>query len=400
MAGKTQTRQVDAMGRVVVPKDIREELALTEHPLTLDHETNRLAVIVSKTNENEENCKILDDQGRLLIPAALRQEFDWKQGDKIEVEVENDIIRLQAAGASCSICGSRDSIVKVKGLFLCRDCMENAGAAWTERWQTVLEEIVQEYVEFCEKAVSFTDIEDLHQARVKGRRLQTLLSFLGIPEDHKLMDRLDDAHKRLGRVRERDVLIDAFLKRAEQEAIDEEAAVFRDAAAVVHRKREKEQEKLAKNLPKIINQKFQEHWETFCSRELPALVRSMTLEERLQTHERAFQEKKEQYQTAAAEKGAASKAALKALHDVRIESKKLRYIYAYVSGIYSSVYASEAKAYKQYQRQFGDINDIRDWLKMLKDTEKKLEVSTEHINAVKEKLQEELETKAAAVHIE
>ncbi|SFM01998.1 CHAD domain-containing protein [Salibacterium qingdaonense] len=401
MAEKVQTRQVDAMGRVVIPKDIRDDLTLPEQPLALQYEANRQAVLVFKAVETdeEEEHKVLDEQGRLLIPAEVRRQFDWNQGDKIEIQSEQKGVLLQGEGAHCAVCESRESLVKIRGRFLCRSCMEDAGAAWSERWQDVLQEVAGDYIGYSEKAVSSADMEEIHQARVKGRRLRTLLEFLGLDEDHKLFERLDDAHKRLGRLRERDVFVEVVEERAAKAESGEEAAVFHEAAEVVRQKREKEKEKLAKNLPKVINAKFQQHWDRFCVSELPHLVRTLDLPKRLEEFEETFQEKKETYHKTAAEKGKASKAALKALHDVRIEAKRLRYTYGYAAVIYSTGYAAESKAYKKYQRRFGDINDKRDLLKKLEDSEKKMDVSQEQIENVKERLKRELESDAEAVEL-
>ncbi|SFQ31397.1 CHAD domain-containing protein [Salibacterium halotolerans] len=401
MAETLQTRQVDAMGRVVIPKDIRDALTLTEHPLSLQFEANRQAVLVFKApeDEDEEDHKILDEQGRLLIPAEVRRQFDWNQGDKIEMQQEKEGVLLQGEGARCAVCENRASLVKIRGRFLCRVCMEDAGAAWTERWQDVLQEVVGDYIGYCEKCVSTADPEDIHQARVKGRRLRTLLEFLGAPDGHKLFERLDDAHKQLGRVRERDVFLADVKERAAQADDAEEAAVFHEAAAVVERKRGKEQEKLAGSLPKIINAKFQQHWDRFCVNDLPSLVRTLDLPKRLQDFENVFEEKKEMYLEAADEKGKASKAALKALHDVRIEAKRLRYVYGYAAVIYSTDYAAYSKSYKKYQRRFGDINDKRDVLKKLEDSRKKMNVPGEQIDAVREQLKNGLEKHAEAVEL-
>ncbi|WP_026703215.1 CHAD domain-containing protein [Salibacterium aidingense] len=393
MADKTQTRQVDAMGRVVIPKHLREQLALVDEPLLLKHQKNNRAVLVTKVTSRDvpEEHKVLDEQGRLLIPAELRHQYNWQQGEKIQVELDQDTIRLQGLHTRCSICGARESLLKIKDGFLCEPCLTTGNEKIAERWRLVLDELQNEYIEYCQKAVSFTDREDLHQARVKGRRLQMLLLFLGMKKDHKLLEKIQKAHRHLGKVRERDVLIEAFAKRAANEEKETHAAVFHQVKEIVDEKRRKEQRKLEKNLPQIINEKFERRWDAFISKELYRLVMPLEIENRIAEYEQTFTEAVTSYEEAAAEEGKTSKPALKALHEVRIQAKQLRYIYLYVSKIHSTVYESRAERYKQYQRQFGDINDIRDWLSKLKDSRKKIEAPAEEIKEVKDKLRAELE---------
>ncbi|RSL34062.1 CHAD domain-containing protein [Salibacterium salarium] len=402
MVSKARLRQVDSMGRIVIPKDVRDQLQLNDHPLTLQHFMDRQAVVVTKatTKEPKEEHKLLDEQGRLLIPADIRHEYEWEKGEQIEVDVEEGSILLQGLLSKCAICESKYSLVKIKGMFLCDDCLAAGNQAIAARWQRVFDQLFKEYTDYCEKSVTFTDIEDVHQARVKGRRLQTLLVFLGVSQDHKLLEKLQDAHKRLGNVRERDVLVYAFEKRARKEENSDHANVYWKVRELVDEKRQKEQNKLENNLPKIINAKFVERWETFTARELQKRVLSLDVQERVTQYENHFAEKVEKYKVAVDEEGDSSKSALKALHDVRITSKELRYIYQYLGMIYGRNYADYAKQYKEYQRQFGDINDIRDWLSEIKNYRKKIDAPAEHVQAVRYKLTEDLQERAKKIDME
>ncbi|RSL30567.1 CHAD domain-containing protein [Salibacterium salarium] len=371
MAAKTLTRQVDSMGRIVIPKSVRDQLELAEQPLVLNKRVNRQAVVVIKANQTSEEYKVLDEQGRLLIPADIRHEYNWDKGDQIEVEIYEDSIFLQSVLATCAFCESKHSLIKINQAFLCEDCLAEGNRGITKRWENVLDQLVQEYMNYCEKALSFNDIGNVHQARVKGRRLLTLLNFLGIDKNHKLMEKLQDAHKRLGNVRERDVLVHAFEKRAAETENIDRADIYRQVGERVDEKRRKEQKKLQSNLPEIINANFVERWEVFRADELRKLVLPLDVKDNVKYYAEQFADKVTKYKNVVAEDGESSKPALKALHEVRILSKELRYIYQYLGLIYGKNYADYAKQYKDYQRQFGDINDIRDWLRAIKDCRKK-----------------------------
>lgn len=65
----------------------------------------------------------LDDLGRVVIPKELRNIRGIKEGDPIEIYVDNDTICLKPVPKkSCIICGTTEQLFEVEGLHICRKC--------------------------------------------------------------------------------------------------------------------------------------------------------------------------------------------------------------------------------------------------------------------------------------
>ncbi|WP_181347986.1 CHAD domain-containing protein [Thalassobacillus sp. CUG 92003] len=394
---ETYVRQLDKIGRVVIPKEIRDELELSNQPLDVQMTGDGLKL--SKTESGEEP-KTLDQYGRLVIPIELRQELDWEQGKHIEMRTEKDEVQLNGQFEVCEICENNQSLIKVKTKFVCRDCLSEGNQNIVHRWGDLLDGLMSEYLHYCKQALRFEDEEDTHQARVKDRRLKALLQFIGVSEKHDIIKSLEEAHKRLGAVRERDVLIAGF--KAFEEYVDEErmAEVYREVYQRVEQKRKKHQEKLEEKLPAIIDQNFQERWRYFIDEELHAYILSLSVASRLDEYEQDIANRMEDYKAVVAEHGPASQEALESMHALRIASKHIRYIYKYLDTMYEQDYQTSAKYYEQLQDQFGPVNDVKDWLKAFDKQRDKLDIKKKHAKEVKAQLEDELESRVNEVKVD
>lgn len=67
-------------------------------------------------------CKI-DKLGRVLIPKNLRQKLDLAVDDPIEVFTEGDALVLKKYRKKCAFCGSEDDIISYKEKYICRSCI-------------------------------------------------------------------------------------------------------------------------------------------------------------------------------------------------------------------------------------------------------------------------------------
>ncbi|MGP4076784.1 CHAD domain-containing protein [Halobacillus sp. K22] len=383
------TRQIDKMGRLVIPKEIRDRLELSEQNLMLEPLSHKKGLKLSVTGEEGEAVKTLDSYGRLLIPADYRNEMDWNQGKKIDVTFDHDYAVLQDQVQVCEICGSADSLVSVKKKLVCEDCLKDGNEQVVGSWQEYLQGLVDSYLEYCRLSLEQEDEESVHQARVHGRKIRAILEFIHV-NSHPLMDRLNDAHKRLGKVRERDVFITEFEDRAEQSSKEQHEEVYRQISDQVGKKRLKHQKKLKNKLPEIIDDTFAEQWEHFKDKELRNYVLPLQVDERIQEFENGFAEAVEKYLEVSSQQGLADEETLDALHSVRIISKKTRYIHNALHKIYASDYKEEAKYFKSFQRQLGEINDLKDWLEMFNKYRNDIDSKKKHIKAINQALLDEL----------
>lgn len=399
---QSQTLTIDGMGRVIIPKELRDALGFEDQGLAIQALNKRRGVSISKatTNTPKKDTKKLDVDGRLLIPAQYRRELEWAKGKQLELEMESQYAVLQESPDRCTVCGSKKHLLHVKEEYVCEDCLNTGNDTLVHKWMKGLDDIAHEYMEYCEKCLSFEDTEDVHQARVKGRRMEMILGFLQVEKQHPLLEKIQEAHDKLGKVRESDVFIEQFYKRLEQEEDPDKAEVYRQYMELREEKRRKQQKKLKKNLPDIINEQFMEEWVQFRDQEARHYVLSLHADNQLEPYEQSFNAQIEKFEQEAEDSGLQAKSTLKALHKVRIESKALRYIHKYIANMYGQPYKKRAKHFKKAQKELGHINDLRDFLKELKDNQKKVEMKKDQIQLVKTQLEDELTEQLEALNIE
>jgi len=66
----------------------------------------------------------VDDLGRIVIPMELRRTLGIHVKDPMAIYVEEDRIILQKHRDVCTVCGSPNDIIQVKGRPICSDCVE------------------------------------------------------------------------------------------------------------------------------------------------------------------------------------------------------------------------------------------------------------------------------------
>ena len=69
----------------------------------------------------------VDELGRIVIPKSMRTRMDIKCGDPIEIFVEGENILLAKFAPHCIFCGSDESVVQFKGKNVCKGCIAEIG---------------------------------------------------------------------------------------------------------------------------------------------------------------------------------------------------------------------------------------------------------------------------------
>jgi CHAD domain-containing protein/bifunctional DNA-binding transcriptional regulator/antitoxin component of YhaV-PrlF toxin-antitoxin module len=377
------TRSLDDMGRIIFPKEARKTMDLEEtFFLKIDKEYHKVGLFKKEDGGKRRKAK-LDASSRLTIPPDYLQQLNWETGTEIGLYLEGEKGFLQETAPSCAVCGSNHTLLKVKKTLVCEDCVWKGNEAIVERWAEVLQSLFQKYNEYCENAVTFEHTEDVHKARTKGRRLRTLLNFIGVPKDHNMYKRLKKAHDALGKVREEDVFIEEFENEAETSPY---ADVYQEFVCSANQKREKQREKLLKKLPSIIDHEFTSKFRTFLKDDIKNYILTLDLPSELRKQEDDYKKRVKNYHQAVEDKGKASSNSIECLHEVRKKAKKLRYIYSYLDKLYSQNYKSKSKPYKKIQKKFGDIIDLRDWLDEMEEL--KADSNEEDIDELKRQLQQ------------
>ena len=65
----------------------------------------------------------VDDMGRIVVPKKIRQRVRCDNGTKIDVYTDEDSIILKRHDNYCKFCGTNTDIIEFKGKkYICRSC--------------------------------------------------------------------------------------------------------------------------------------------------------------------------------------------------------------------------------------------------------------------------------------
>jgi AbrB family transcriptional regulator, transcriptional pleiotropic regulator of transition state genes len=66
----------------------------------------------------------IDELGRIVVPIEMRKALGIKNRDEIEISMKDDGIYLRKKTTGCVICDSKENLSEVKnGRYLCVDCL-------------------------------------------------------------------------------------------------------------------------------------------------------------------------------------------------------------------------------------------------------------------------------------
>ncbi|OBZ10465.1 hypothetical protein A8L34_17855 [Bacillus sp. FJAT-27264] len=251
-------------------------------------------------------------------------------------------------------------------------------ASQTEQWEHALNLLYFNFQDYSKEALRKFGDEDIHQARVNCRKLLTLLAILDPKHSSGLYPIFKKAQKRLGKVRDADVLIQSFKERRRQAKADGKPKTVKLLTAVIkHQKntRKKYREQLAQDLPKLANSALDERWAVFLSTQLESMVARRDANVVMRELEVAFEQRKQACKGLFKDLSSPSEEAFETLHKLRIAAKELRYTAGAAAFTLNQKFQADESIYKDVQAQLGEINDKRIWLQTLNGIgRKKLDV--------------------------
>ena len=65
----------------------------------------------------------IDELGRIVIPKELRNRMDMPEGSSVEICVENDKIVLSRYYDGCIFCSGKDELIELRGKTICKACL-------------------------------------------------------------------------------------------------------------------------------------------------------------------------------------------------------------------------------------------------------------------------------------
>lgn len=66
----------------------------------------------------------VDKLGRIVIPKEIRNKFDIKTNDKLDIYIENDVISLIKDSKKCIFCSSTKDLIEQNNKYVCNKCMQ------------------------------------------------------------------------------------------------------------------------------------------------------------------------------------------------------------------------------------------------------------------------------------
>ena len=64
----------------------------------------------------------VDELGRVVIPIEIRNKFDIKEKDPIEIYVDGSTIILKKFEPNCVFCGNTKNLIEYNGKLVCSKC--------------------------------------------------------------------------------------------------------------------------------------------------------------------------------------------------------------------------------------------------------------------------------------
>ena len=66
----------------------------------------------------------LDNLGRIVIPVEVRKILNISEKDPVEIYINGESIVLKKYAPACIFCGEADDIVNYKGRNICKSCIK------------------------------------------------------------------------------------------------------------------------------------------------------------------------------------------------------------------------------------------------------------------------------------
>lgn len=76
------------------------------------------------SKNNKGIVRNIDSLGRIVIPKEFRKMLNINENDPVEILCENGTIKLKKHNNSCILCGSKENLKNIKNIFICEKCLE------------------------------------------------------------------------------------------------------------------------------------------------------------------------------------------------------------------------------------------------------------------------------------
>ncbi|CEN78116.1 AbrB/MazE/SpoVT family DNA-binding domain-containing protein [Paraclostridium sordellii] len=74
--------------------------------------------------KNKGIIRNIDSLGRVVIPKEFRKMLNIKENDPVEISCENGYITVKKHNDSCILCESKEDLKNIKNILICKECIE------------------------------------------------------------------------------------------------------------------------------------------------------------------------------------------------------------------------------------------------------------------------------------
>ena len=74
--------------------------------------------------ESKTRIKQIDELGRIVIPKDIRKNLSILPGDELEISLSGEDILIKKTLNRCAFCNGTEELVQFKNSFICKYCLE------------------------------------------------------------------------------------------------------------------------------------------------------------------------------------------------------------------------------------------------------------------------------------
>lgn len=69
----------------------------------------------------------IDELGRVVIPKEMRRKLGISNGDPVDINLSGDKITIERYRLACHFCSSEENVTEFKGKYICNQCRYELG---------------------------------------------------------------------------------------------------------------------------------------------------------------------------------------------------------------------------------------------------------------------------------
>ena len=125
-------RKIDELGRITIPSGICGSLGIVNGVSSIDVWLQDDMVALQRTEESNQNAlysRLIDRNGRYIIPKEIRVRLGLDYGVVIEFFLDGKTIFVKRSLPYCKLCYTTENLVRITSGDICKKCGSEAAKA-------------------------------------------------------------------------------------------------------------------------------------------------------------------------------------------------------------------------------------------------------------------------------